>query len=233
MGYWKNILPSWLFNTLENKRKNWFGKPKLTYSGEAEDLIIEKFMKHIKKGVYVDVGCYHPKVGSNTYRIFKKGWSGINIDPNPETIRLFNKYRPNDINLNIGISETGETLTYYEFSESAVSTFSEEFYKMRIEQGSQFVGTKTIETKTLAEVFDQYLNGRSIDVLDVDTEGIDVQVLKSNNWDKYKPTLILVEDQDESVSNLEELETYKLLKPLGYKLIAKTISTAIYTLNKS
>ena len=232
MGYWKDKLPSWLFDTLENSRKNWFGKPKLTYSGEGEDLIIEKCMKLVKKGLYVDVGCYHPKVGSNTFRIFKKGWSGINIDPNPETIRLFKKYRPNDINLNIGISESGETLTYYEFSESAVSTFSEEFYKMRLEQGSKYVGSKDIPTKTLADVFDQHLNGRHIDVLDVDTEGIDVQVLKSNNWDKYKPSMILVEDQDETVDNPAQLETYKLLHPMGYQLIAKTMSTAIYLLKK-
>jgi hypothetical protein len=65
--------------------------------------------------------------------------------------------------------------------------------------------------------------------LDIDTEGIDIQVLKSNNWEKYKPSVILVEDQDEEVENLENLETYKFLKPLGYRLIAKTISTAIYT----
>ena len=56
-----------------------------------------------------------------------------------------------------------------------------------------------------------------------------IQVLKSNNWEKYKPSVILVEDQDEDIENLENLETYKFLKPLGYRLIAKTISTAIYT----
>jgi len=81
----------------------------------------------------------------------------------------------------------------------------------------------------LSEIFDEFLKGRNIDVLDIDTEGIDIQVLKSNNWEKYKPSVILVEDQDEDVENLENLETYKFLKPLGYRLIAKTISTAIYT----
>ena len=161
--------------------------------------------------------------------MFKKGWSGINIDPNPKTISIFNQYRPKDINLNIGISEVGSNLTYYEFTESAVSTFSEEFYKMRLQQGAKFVRSKNIPTKTLAEVFDEQLKGRNIDVLDIDTEGIDIQVLKSNNWEKYKPSVILVEDQDEDVENLENLETYKFLKPLGYRLIAKTISTAIYT----
>ena len=73
MGYWKNILPKGLYNKLENTRKNLIGKPQLTYSGEGEDLIIERLVKHLSKGTYVDIGCYHPKVGSNTFKLFKKG----------------------------------------------------------------------------------------------------------------------------------------------------------------
>ncbi|HEY1045599.1 MAG TPA: FkbM family methyltransferase [Bacteroidia bacterium] len=230
MGYWKDKLPTWLFDYLEGKRKDWFGKPKKTYSGEGEDLIIEKFIKGKRNGVYVDVGCYHPKVGSNTFKLFKKGWSGINIDPNPNTIKTFNQYRPGDINLNIGISESGQKLVYHEFKESAVSTFSEEFYQLRLQQGAQYIGSTTIETKTLADVFNQYLGDKKIDVLDIDTEGIDIEVLRSNDWTKFKPQLILVEDQDDNISNLTELESYKFLAPLGYKLIAKTMSTAIYSL---
>lgn len=230
MGFWKKRLPAPVYNSLEDFRKNVFGKPKLTYSGEGEDLIIEKFTKGLRKGLYVDVGCYHPKVGSNTYKLFKKGWEGINIDPNPKTIEIFNKYRPKDINLNIGISESGNSLTYYEFEESAISTFSEEFYAARIAQGARFMGKREVKTFKLSEVFDRYLNNRTIDVLDIDVEGIDVEVLKSNNWEKYRPKIVLVEDQDDTIANLNDLETYKILRPYGYKLQAKTISTAIYTL---
>ncbi len=230
MGYWKNILPKGLYNKLENTRKNLIGKPQLTYSGEGEDLIIERLVKHLSKGTYVDIGCYHPKVGSNTFKLFKKGWTGINIDPNPNTIRLFNQFRPKDINLNIGISKSNQVLTYFEFTESAVSTFSEEFYKLRLEQGAEFIGKTSISTTTLADVFDQHLNGRNIDVLDIDTEGTDVEVLMSNNWDKYKPTVILVEDQEEHIDNFNDLPTYQYLHPKGYQLVAKTISTAIYLL---
>ena len=230
MGYWKNILPKGLYNKLENTRKNLIGKPQLTYSGEGEDLIIERLVKHLSKGTYVDIGCYHPKVGSNTFKLFKKGWTGINIDPNPNTIRLFNQFRPKDINLNIGISKSNQVLTYFEFTESAVSTFSEEFYKLRLEQGAEFIGKTSISTTTLADVFDQHLNGRNIDVLDIDTEGTDVEVLMSNNWDKYKPTIILVEDQEEHIDNFNDLPTYQYLHPKGYQLVAKTISTAIYLL---
>ncbi len=231
MGFWKKKLPPLVYNSLEEFRKNVFGKPQLTYSGEGEDLIIEKFTRDIPHGLYVDVGCYHPKVGSNTFKLFKKGWEGINIDPNPHTIALFNKYRPKDINLNLGISELGEPLTYYEFEESAISTFSPEFYQLRMNQGAKFLGKKNVKTSKLSEVFDQYLNGRTIDVLDIDAEGIDIEVLNSNDWEKYKPKIILVEDQDEEIDNLSNLATYKILQPYGYRLQAKTISTAIYTLS--
>ena len=52
-----------------------------------EDLKILKFFK--EKGFYVDIGCYHPIRYSNTYRMFKLGWKGMNIDLNPLSIEFF------------------------------------------------------------------------------------------------------------------------------------------------
>ena len=36
--------------------------------------------------------------------MYKRGWRGINIDLNSLSIDLFNYHRPDDINLNTGIS---------------------------------------------------------------------------------------------------------------------------------
>jgi hypothetical protein len=56
-------------------------KPKKSYSQYAEDLIIQSyFSRKLKNGRYVDVGCHHPRRGSNTYGLYKKGSSGILID---------------------------------------------------------------------------------------------------------------------------------------------------------
>lgn len=229
MGYWKKHLPPKLYEFLEENRKNLFGKPKLTYSGEGEDLILEKYFGKTQSGYYVDIGCYHPKVGSNTHRFFKRGWSGINIDPNPHTIELFKKHRPKDINLNMGIAGKPGELTFYNFKESAVSTFSEEFYNLRLSQGAVFLNTNKIQTKTLEDVFDEFLpSGQKIDFLDIDTEGTDLEVLASNNWSKYRPEIVLAEDQNLESKNLNDLETVKFLNTHGYVLIAKTISTAIF-----
>jgi len=211
MGFFKNILPAFIFNPINEIKRDYLGQPKKTYAGEGEDLILEKLLYRKKEGFYVDVGCYHPIVGSNTYKFFKKGWKGINIDPNPSTIAKFNKFRKKDVNLNYGISKNGQTLTYYMFEESAINSFSKTFYEDRLQHGEKFIGTKQIPTITLKEVFDQHLGEQQIDVLDIDAEGYDMEVLLSNDWTKYKPTIILVEDQNLNITSLTELDSYNFL----------------------
>ncbi len=78
--------------------------PKKTYSMYGEDLIIQNFFKKKTKGFYVDIGCYHPLDGSNTFLLYKKGWNGINVDLNKISIDLFNKARKKDENFNLAIS---------------------------------------------------------------------------------------------------------------------------------
>jgi hypothetical protein len=86
--------------------------PLNTYSTFGEDLILEKYLKK-KNGFYVDIGCYHPYHGNNTYLLHKKGWTGINIDLNPYSIELFNFSRPNDINLNFAVSLSSKKIKFY------------------------------------------------------------------------------------------------------------------------
>ena len=86
-------------------RKLYYEKySKKSYSASSVDLIIARIFRNQKKGFYIDIGCNHPIKFSNTYLLYKKGWRGINIDADKESIVQFNKFRPNDISINIGIS---------------------------------------------------------------------------------------------------------------------------------
>ena len=75
--------------------KNLFSKiyyskySKASYSLSSVDLIIDRIFRDLKKGVYVDVGCNHPIKYNNTYLLYKKGWEGINIDADVNSINLF------------------------------------------------------------------------------------------------------------------------------------------------
>src|SRR5688500_4139273 len=94
------------------------------YAQEGEDLILQLMLAWRANGFYVDVGAHHPQFDSNTYLFYKRGWSGINIDAMPNSMKLFNRLRPRDINLELAISKKSEELTYYLFNTPQLNGFS-------------------------------------------------------------------------------------------------------------
>ncbi|MBP1652581.1 MAG: hypothetical protein H6Q26_2738, partial [Bacteroidetes bacterium] len=92
------------------------------YSSEGEDLILKRIFDNKQNGTYVDVGAHHPFRVSNTYIFYKKRWKGINIDPNPGSKAMFDRYRPLDTNLEMGVSSTRQHLTYHIFNDPALNT---------------------------------------------------------------------------------------------------------------
>ena len=119
----KRIPPKYLFS-LMNLRNMFKGFKQIHYSQNGEDIMIHALCGRKRDGVYVDVGAHHPKRYSNTYQLYKRGWRGINIDPNPETIGFFNHARPEDTNMQVGIAAEKGELEYFMFSDPAVNTFS-------------------------------------------------------------------------------------------------------------
>ena len=206
---------------------------KISFSQDGEDMVIEELFNDKSEGFYVDVGAHHPQRFSNTYYFYLKGWKGINIDAMPGSMKIFDDLRPRDINLEIPISDKSEILTYYEFDEPALNSFSIPLSQERITTTNcKIVAEIQLKTETLAEVLDKYLPPQqTIDFLSVDVEGLDYQVITSNNWDKYKPKVILVEDLE--FSSLKRINTSKIclfLEEKGYILLAKTMRTLIFKL---
>ena len=182
---------------------------------EGEDLEITKIFKNKKNGFYVDAGCYHPTHLNNTFLLFKKGWSGINIDISQFSIDLFKYLRPEDININSAVSNNdGEKIFYYQKKLSQLSTTNKKISKERM-QGKIF--TKKIKSQKLSSILNgtKYKN-RSIDFLNIDLEGADYEALISLDFKIYKPKVICIEINEKSVINSE---TYKYLLKIGYKKI--------------
>lgn len=201
------------------------------YSQEGEDIILNELF-NIKNGFFVDVGAHEPHRFSNTYLLYKKGWRGINIDPLPKSKQKFDRVRPRDINVEVGISKNEDELTYYMFDEPALNGFSKEIsYKRNAETNYKIIGEKKIKTYPLAKILLQYLpKNQTIDVLNIDVEGLDLEVLQSNDWDLFKPKVILVECLDKDIENIFDDPIYKFLKNHKYSFIAKTTRTCFFRL---
>ena len=222
----KSISKSFLRKVLMNIGSHYIK----SYSQEGEDMILRRLFEKKKEGFYVDVGAHHPKRFSNTYFFYKKGWKGINIDAMPNSMKLFKKTRPRDINIEIPISEQKQKLKYYAFDEPAINGFSKEISEKRSRtEDVKILFTKEIETTTLENILTEYLpKDQTIDFLSIDVEGLDFEVLKSNNFKIFKPNLILVEIIGSNLCEIEKSEITKYLNNLGYDIYAKTINTVFF-----
>lgn len=227
----KILLPSIGIKVLMNFKNNYLdGYSLKSYSQEGEDMILRRLFENRTKGFYVDVGAHHPKRFSNTYFFYKKGWRGINIDAMPNSMNLFNRIRARDINIEKPVSDKKQVLTYYAFNEPALNGFSKELSEERNGKGSYFIEfTKDIETTTLEEILDSSLpENQQIDFLSIDVEGLDLMVLKSNNFEKYKPKVILIEILGNSLEETWNSEITKYLVQNKYSLHSKTINTVFF-----
>ena len=129
----KNNFIKWIYFNYHRYFKNYSKK---SYSFGGVDLLIQRFFRDKCKGIYIDIGCYHPLKGSNTYLLHRKGWKGINIDLDSHAISLFNLIRPNDNNLKIAISDKNGTAELY--SHHHHSDNSKESTRLGIERRDVF-----------------------------------------------------------------------------------------------
>lgn len=216
------ISPNLRFRFVNLKNQFYGGYKNFYYSQNGEDVVVSLLFEDLKiqKGFYVDVGAHHPQRYSNTNLLFLKGWSGINIDPNPETIKLFNSARKLDINLNVGVAENKSQLMYYNFSDPAVNTFSAEAAnKYEGKSWISLVSKIEVVVEPLRDLLDKHLpKNKTVDLLNVDAEGFDMEVLRSNDWEKFQPKVVIIEDHAFNINKAEESEIYSFLRQRKYRL---------------
>lgn len=230
------FIPSSVKNCLRRMRDfyYWDSYHQKIWSQEGEDVILSRFFGAKKNGFYVDVGAHHPCRFSNTYKFYRKGWQGINIDAMPGSMAPFKKYRKLDINLEIPVSLVPKELEYYIFNEPALNGFDATLSQERNKVPNNYKIIKTISLKTqrLSEILSAYLpNNQRIDFLSVDVEGLDFEVIQSNDWNKYRPEMVLVELLSSTLSQLEKDEISLFLSRQGYEIYAKAVNT-VFFLNK-
>jgi FkbM family methyltransferase len=204
------------------------------YSELGEDVILQHYCPE-KTGFYIDIGAYHPKRISVTRMFYERGWRGINIEPNPNSIKAFNRIRRRDINLNIGVSdETGELDYYYYGPRNGLNHFNIERYEAYKNMNRLPKKIIKIKVDTLNNILKNNLpKNTEIDFLTIDVEGLELNILKSLDYEKYAPKHILVEDLDFWNKNKDFMEfknadLYKFLNTKKYIVVAKTWYTILF-----
>lgn len=224
---------SYLFKCMLNLRERLLDtNASKSYAQEGEDLILRRIFGDQAEGFYVDVGAHHPTRFSNTYIFYRAGWSGINIEPNPAIQSLFLSRRPRDVTLGFGVNDQAAILRYYEFNDSALNTFDETLMDWRLKNTQyKMTGYLDIPVERLDTLLSLALpQGREIDFLSIDVEGLDLNVLKSNDWQRFRPKCVLIEALQSSLEEAMLSESCIFLQSQGYEMFAKTFNSLFFRL---
>ena len=196
----------------------------ISFSKSGDDIQLNKLIGQSGAGVYVDIGCWHPVKASNTYYFYLRGWKGLCIDPNPKLKRLYDQIRPGDQFINCAIGDSKELFKYYLLNDpyDSMNTLDYDFIKKHNLE-SQVKKTIDIQIHSLKDVLAKNISaGERLDFFDIDVEGFDLEVLKSNDWHTFRPKVIVIES-DMSLRNDIDSDIVKYLEPLNYKLVGKSV----------
>ena len=212
-------------NLVQPFKKNY----KRSYAQCGEDMILDVIIGK-PRGFYLDIGANNPIEQSNTMYFYKKGWHGINIDATPGSMASFERLRKRDVNLEIAISNEEKEMIFYLFEPSFYNSFEKRFSEL---YKDKLIGQKRIKTTKLSKVLDQYLNNDEIDFFSVDAEGYDFDILKSNDWQKYRPKIVVIEYITYNESELDHIiKIRKFLESVEYKLFCNSPTNAFFVENK-
>ena len=208
--------------------------PVSSYSQYGEDLILKGLMERdqidpSKKGFYLDVGAHHPNRFSNTKLFYDLGWSGINIEPNEGTKNLFDKTRSRDKTLEIGLGKRCGYQKFFLYNESALNSFNNRDSELS-DTPYLSTGSKVIEITRMEDILKEFHAERLTEpnFLDIDVEGLELEVLEGNNWCKYKFNYILIEQKIQSIDSIKHSSLFNFLSDKGYELLAHNGLSGFY-----
>lgn len=178
---------------------SYLGPTQRTYAQHGEDLDLyaewRKLRPEAARGVYVDVGANHPSRLSNTYLLYRRGWSGVTIEPNLHLVHLHRQFRPRDAQLPVACGAGASVQAFNIASAPVLSTFTRSV-DGKVDAGSvkgvHIIRTELVPILPLDTLLEPFAYPE-IDILSVDAEGFDLEVLRGAPETLKKTLLLIVE----------------------------------------
>ncbi len=207
--------------------------PFISYSQLGEDLII----KFIFNGLgfesikYLDIGAHHPQDNNNTYLFYLDGSNGVLIEPDYYFIPQLEELRPKDTILNIGIgSKNKRSADFYVFDAKGLNTFDQKTAIEIDNEGDYSIKEiQKIKLMTIDSIIKKYFNGTP-DFINIDTEGYEMRILNSINFDECRPPVFCIETLTFGERGMQKKNTdiNKFMVEKGYFEFADTHVNTIF-----
>jgi FkbM family methyltransferase len=185
--------------------------------------------------MYFDIGTNDPRNMNNTYLLYLNNYRGVCVEPNPAFHDAIKKYRPNDLLIPSGVAtESKAAADFFIMDDPLLNTFSAEEANSLVTQHSRTIKKKlSVPLVAINEVFEKYDKADYHLILSLDVEGLDLVILKSLDFSRFKPSLICVEniEYSENLTGQKNMFIGAHLMANDYILYADTHINTIFIYN--
>jgi FkbM family methyltransferase len=182
-------------------------------------------------GLYVDVGAFHPTYASNTAVLSERGWRGVCIEPNPFMAARLREARPADVVLEVAVGSSRRRGYLNLFSEWGSSNTLDDDFAAFISstQDVEVARRIDVDVMPLAEILSEHVPAdATIDFISVDVEGMDLEVLESSDWTRFRPSLVAAEDLGLDLADVRSSPIFRFMTGVRYRLVAHAVFTSFY-----
>ena len=185
----------------------------------AYQLLVERFDYNLGKGItFVDVGAGQPEFYSNSYKFRSLPENKIiSIDANPNNCKMFEDLGYEILQYGVVKDDTLGEMTFREFphniyglSWSSLAYHNEgpsDYYQIEYQ----------VPTLSLTSILKKhYPETNSIDILDIDTEGNELDVMDGLDFEFYNPKILIIEN-----TNPDPTIYHRYYEKIGYEIVAK------------
>lgn len=208
-------------------------KGRVSFAQQGEDLILFNLLRHefgIERPSYLDIGAGDPVLSNNTYALYGTGSRGVLVEPNPTLVAALASVRPGDVVVNAGVGLTNSReANYYVIRDRwPLNTFSPEVVaelrrRSKTDPVEKILKMPLIHiNKLIAEHFKS-----APDLVSIDIEGMDLDVLRSMDFTRYRPAAICAETKKPRESH-DATPIARLLRARGYVACAGSLYNTIF-----
>lgn len=143
---------------------------------------------------YLDLGANQPVEMSNTYFFYEQGARGVLLEANPLFIPELKKQRSGDTVLNQAVTDkSGETVTFNILNLDGLSKIGDISDILEANPDAKLEKSIEIETICYNDIIETYFDKKAPVILNLDIEGLEMQILQSMNLNLYRPLFIIIE----------------------------------------
>ena len=190
------------------------------YSQHKEDELIFNYIEKKNDGLYVDIGAGDYKELSNTYMLYELGWRGLAVEPLPKYHTGWKEFRPRDTFITDAISDKNGTV-------QMAHTVMEGTWLFEAWQSEQLV--RTVKCRTFANLMEEYPEFLSADFFTMDIEMSEGKVLATVDFNKFKPTMMIIEN---SIRRIDSRPMWEHLILPYYDEVVKELGNSVYVRKK-